>query len=379
MNATRETEHRICTRCVMDTTDPEIKFDENGVCNHCKRYEELVRLKLLTGEEREKRLKEIVGKIKRYGKNKKYDCIIGVSGGVDSSYVAYIAKKLGLRPLAVHLDNGWDTELAISNMEKILKKLDIDLYTYVVDWEEFRDLQLAYFKASVVDIEVVTDHAIIAALYDIADKRKIKYILSGSNIVTEGIMPNSWGYNKNDLRNLKDIYKRYGTVKLKTYPTMGLFKWLYYRFIKGIQTIPLLNYVDYNKKEAKKLLISEFGWEDYGGKHYESIFTKFYQAYILPTKFNIDKRKAHLSTLICSGQISREEALEELKKPLYVADELERDKEYVLKKLGLSEKEFEDLMKLPVKEHQEYKTDEWIFLPLSRLKKLYTALLSKGK
>ncbi len=253
-----KTEHRICTRCVMDTTDPEIKFDENGVCNHCKRYEELVRLKLLTGEEREKRLKEIVGKIKRYGKNKKYDCIIGVSGGVDSSYVAYIAKKLGLRPLAVHLDNGWDTELAISNIEKILKKLDIDLYTYVVDWEEFRDLQLAYFKASVVDIEVVTDHAIIAALYDIADKRKIKYILSGSNIVTEGIMPNSWGYNKNDLRNLKDIYKRYGTVKLKTYPTMGLFKWLYYRFIKGIQTIPLLNYMDYNKKKAKKLLISEF-------------------------------------------------------------------------------------------------------------------------
>lgn len=372
-------EHHICTRCVMDTTDPEIKFDENGICNHCKRYDELVRLKLLTGEERENKLKEIIDKIKRKGKNKKYDCIIGVSGGVDSSYAAYIVKKLGLRPLAVHLDNGWDAELAVGNIEKILKNLDIDLYTYVVNWEEFKALQLAYFKASVVDIEVVTDHAITAAIYDIADKNRIKYFLSGSNIVTEAIMPYSWAYNKNDLWNLEAIHKRYGTVKLKTYPTMGLFKWLYYGFFKGIQTIPLLNYVDYNKKEAKELLISELGWVDYGGKHYESLFTKFYQAYILPTKFNIDKRKAHLSTLICSGQITREEALKELEKPLYGEDELARDKEYVLKKLALSEKEFEDLMKLPIKRHQDYKTDEWIFLPLKRLKGLYTDLSSKGR
>jgi N-acetyl sugar amidotransferase len=372
-------ENRICTRCVMDTTDPEIKFDEKGTCNHCKRYDEMARIKILTGAERENKLKEVVDKIKREGKNKEYDCIIGVSGGVDSTYVAYIVKKLGLRPLAVHLDNGWDSELAVGNIEKILKKLDIDLYTHVVDWEEFRDIQLAYLKASVVDIEVVTDHAITAAIYDIANKKRIKYFLSGSNIVTEVIMPNSWVYNKNDLRNLEAIHKRYGTVKLKTYPTMGLFMWLCFSFFTGIQTIPLLNYVDYNKKEAKKLLISDFGWVDYGGKHYESLFTKFYQAYILPTKFNIDKRKAHLSTLICSGQITREEALEELEKPLYEEDELERDKEYVLKKFGISEKEFEDLMKLPIKRHQDYKTDEWIYLPLSRMKKSYTALLSKRK
>ena len=349
--------YQICTRCIMDTTDPEIEFDEKGVCNHCKRYDEIVRTKILTGEERENRLKEIVDKIKREGKNKKYDCIIGVSGVVDSTYVAYTAKRLGLRPLAVHLDNGWDSEVAVSNIEKISKKLGIDLYTYVVDWEEFKDLQLAYLKASVVDIEVVTDHAIIAALYDIADKRKIKYILSGSNIVTEGIMPDSWVHRKTDLRNLKAIHNRYGKIKLKTYPTMGLSKLLYYRFFKGIRYISLLNYMDYNKKEAKKLLISELGWEDYGGKHYESIFTKFYQAYILPTKFNIDKRKAHLSTLICSGQITREDALKELEKPLYEKNELERDKKYVLKKLGLSEKEFENLMKLPVKKHREYGTD----------------------
>jgi len=191
-------------------------------------------------------------------------------------------------------------------------------------------------------------------------------------------MPKSWVHRKNDLRNLKAIHKRHGKVKLKTFPTMGLFKWLYYRFFKGIQFIPLLDYVDYNKKEAKKVLHSEFGWEDYGRKHYESIFTKFFQAYILPTKFNIDKRKAHLSTLICSGQITREEALKKLEKLLYEKDERERDKKYVLKKLGLSEKEFEDLMKLPIKKHQEYGTDEWIYSLLRRLKKLYTALLSKG-
>jgi len=361
----------------MDTTDPEIKFDEEGTCTHCKSYDEMARIKILTGEERKNKLKEIVDKSKREGKNKKYDCIIGVSGGVDSTYVAYIVKKLGLRPLAVHLDNGWDSELAVGNIEKILKKLDIDLYTYVVDWEEFRDLQRAYLKASVVDIEVVTDHAIAAAIYNIADKKGIKYFFTGTNFVTEEIMPNSWNYTKIDLRNLEAIHKKYGTVKLKTYPRMGLYKWLYYSFFKGILAIPLLNYVDYNKKEAKKLLISDFGWVDYGGKHYESIFTKFYQAYILPTKFNIDKRKPHLSTLICSGQISRADALEELEKPLYRADELEQDKKYVLKKLGLSEKEFEDLMKLPIKRHQEYKTDEWIQLPLKRLKKLYTDLSSR--
>lgn len=366
--------HRVCTRCVMDTSDPDIVFDGKGVCNHCREYDGVVRIRLLGGVERGNRLRGLVDKIKREGRNRKYDCIVGVSGGVDSSYVAYMAKKLGLRPLAVHLDNGWDSELAVGNIEKILRKLDIDLYTCVVDWEEFRDLQLAYLKASVVDIEVVTDHAIAAALHDIADKQGIGYILSGANIVTETIMPVSWAYRKNDLRNLKTIHRRYGKGGLKTYPMLGLSRLLYYRFFKRILTIPLLDYMDYNKKEAKRILQSEFGWEDYGGKHYESLFTKFYQAYILPTKFNIDKRRAHLSNLIYSGQVTREEALKELEKPVYDKAELEADKKYVLKKLGLSGEEFEDLMKLPIKRHQEFETDDWAYLPLKKLKNLYTQI-----
>jgi len=370
--------YQMCKRCVMDTTDPDIVFDENGICNNCKDYFEKKKKFVFEGEEGKKKLKEIVNKIREDGKYKKYDCILGVSGGTDSSYVAYLAKKFGLQVLLIHLDNEWDSEIAKRNIDNIVEKTNFDMYVYKVDWEEFKDLQLAYLKASVVDIEVVTDHAITALIYDTANKKRIKYILSGTNFVTERIMPKSWIHRKNDLRNLKAIHKRYSSVRFKTYPTMGLFKLLYYRFFKGIQFIPLLNYVDYNKKEAKKVLHNEFCWKDYGGKHYESIFTKFYQAYILPTKFNIDKRKAHLSTLICSGQTTRDEALKELEKPAYAKDEFEREKKYVLKKLGLSEKEFEHLMKLPIKKHQEYATDEWIYSPLRRLKKLYTVFLGKS-
>lgn len=376
----KKSNYQMCNRCVMDTTDPDIVFDENGFCNHCNDYFEKEKKFVFTSEEGKKKLEEIINKIKEDGKHKIYDCILGVSGGTDSSYVAYLAKEFGLRVLLYSLNNGYNAEIADKNVDNIVEKTNFDMYTYKVDFEEFKDLHIAYLKASVVDIEVVTDHAIAAAIYGIANKKRIKYILSGTNIVTEGILPKSWSYNKNDLLNLKAIHKRYGEGKLKTYPTLGLYKKLYYEFFKGIKFISLLDYVNYNKKEAKKVLQSEFGWEDYGGKHYESIFTKFYQAYILPMKFNIDKRKAHLSTLICSGQITREEALKELEKTLYEKDEFERDKKYVLKKLGLSEKEFEDLMKLPIKKHQEYGTqeDEWIYRLLRRLKKLYTTLLSKG-
>ncbi|ODS41281.1 MAG: hypothetical protein A7315_02085 [Candidatus Altiarchaeales archaeon WOR_SM1_79] len=353
-----EREYQICSRCVMDTSDPDIVFDERGLCNHCRGYFAAVKRHVPNGEAKKEKLGQIVDRIKRDGRGKEYDCLVGVSGGVDSSYAAYMSKELGLRPLAFHLDNGWDSELAVHNIEKILRKLDIDLYTYVLDWEEFKNLQLAYFRASVVDIEVVSDHAITAAAHKIADERDIKYILTGANVTTEWIMPKSWAYRKNDLWNFKAICGKYSTVKLRTYPTLGLFKLIYYRYIKGIKSITLLHYLNYNKIEAKKLLISELGWEDYGGKHYESLFTKFYQAYILPRKFNVDKRRAHLSNLICAGQITQEEALEELKKPLYDKTELEEDKKYVMKKLGVTEEEFEELMNLPIKKHEEHATDE---------------------
>ncbi len=370
----KETAYQMCKRCVMDTTDPNIIFDEHGICNHCTDYFEHERTFVFKGEEGRRKLREIVNKIKEDGKNKQYDCLLGVSGGVDSSYLAYLAKEYGLRVLLLNLENGYDTEIAKNNIKRIVSKTSFDMYKYKVDFEEFRDLQLAYLKASVVDIEMITDHAIEAAIYDIVNKKRIKYILSGTNVVTEDILPKSWTHaDKNDLRNLKAIHREYGKIQLKTFPTLGLYKWLYYKHLKGIQFISLLDYVDYNKKEAKKILYSEFGWEDYGGKHYESIFTKFYQAYILPTKFGIDKRKAHLSTLICSGQTTRQEVLKELEEPLYEKDKLEEDKHYVLDKLGLSEKEFEDLMKLPIKKHQEYGTQEdtWIYSLLRTLKKSY--------
>ena len=353
-------EYQMCTRCVMDTTDPKITFDENGVCNHCTNYLSQMDQFILPEDERKKKLDQIVTEIKMNGKNKPYDCIAGISGGVDSTFMVYQATELGLRPLAVHLDNGWDSRLAVTNIERVLNKLGVDLYTHVIDWEEFKDLQLAYFKASVVDIEVASDHAIMAMIRNLCAKRGIKCILGGTNYATEGIMPRSWVWIKNDLTNLKDIHKKFGTKKLKTYPMLGFLRLIYLRKVKGIQTVPFLNYIDYNREEAKRFLIENLGWEDYGGKHHESIFTKFYQSYILPTKFNIDKRKAHLSTLILSGQIDRTEALSVLQESLYDEKELKRDTEYVLKKFGWSEQEFERIMNLPIKQHDEYKTDGWI-------------------
>jgi N-acetyl sugar amidotransferase len=344
----------------MDTTDPQIQFDDNGICNHCTGYLAKRDQILLPKEEREVKLKQIVSEIKKSGEGKEYDCVAGISGGVDSTYMVYKATELGLRPLVVHLDNGWDSRLAVTNIERVLNQLGVDLYTHVIDWEEFKDLQHAYFKASVVDIEVASDHAIGALIRKTTAERGMKYILGGTNFATEGLMPRSWVWTKNDVTNLKDIHNKFGTKKLKTYPKLGFLRLVYLRKIKGLQTVPFLNYLEYNREEAKRFLIEELGWEDYGGKHHESIFTKFYQSFILPTKFNIDKRKAHLSTIICSGQIDRSEALKELENPLYDEKELKRDTEYVLKKFGWSEEDFERIMNLPIKQHDEFKTDLWI-------------------
>lgn len=363
--------YRQCAITVMDNiVDPDIRFDKDGVCNYYHEYQAAAREGVFTGKLGEDKLAAMVDKVKRDGKGKPYDCLIGLSGGVDSTYVAYLVKQLGLRPLAVHLDNGWNSELAVKNVENIITKLGFDLYTLVVNWEEFRDIQLSYLRASVVDIEVVSDHAIFSTMYKLAREKNIGAIISGTNIVTEHIMPPSWLYQKMDFANLKDIHNRFGKVKLKTYPSFDFKKYVYYSAVLRLTPVSILNYVPYNKKDVKEVIKRELGWRDYGGKHYESIFTKFYQAYILPEKFRIDKRKAHLSTLICSGQIPREEALAELAQPIYNPVELKADKEYVLKKLGLSEEEFERIMGLPVKKHQEYKSDR-------KLKDSYMNLLIK--
>lgn len=351
-------QYQICKKCIMDTTDPKIEFDENNICNHCKEYNEKIEKRVFTGKAGKQILDKLVEDIRKKGKNKEYNCIVGVSGGIDSTYLIHWAKQRGLRPLVVHMDNGWNTKIATRNITKILKKLDIDLYTYVIDWEEFRDIQLAYLKASVMDTEVVTDHAIKAVLYKVANERNIKYILSGVNLQTEGVMASSWGHNKNDYKNLLDIHNKFGKVKLKTYPILPLTKRIYYQIFRNIQMIEVFNYINYNKEKIKKLLSEKYGWEDYGRKHRESMFTHFFQEYILPRKFNIDKRKAHLSSLICAGQITREEALKEMTKPLYPEEELKKDKEYVLKKFGLSEEEFEKIMDQKPKSHYDYKSND---------------------
>jgi N-acetyl sugar amidotransferase len=363
--------YRQCAVTVMDNiADDNIRFDDKGICNYYYDYKEAEKNGVFKGEDGLTRLDKLMEKIKEDGRGKPYDCLIGLSGGVDSTYVAWLIKSKGLRPLAVHLDNGWNSELAVNNIENIINKLNIDLYTLVVNWQEFKDIQLSYLKASVVDIEVVSDHAIFATMYKLAKEKGIGYIISGTNIVTEHIMPPSWLYKKMDFANLKDIHSKYGTVKLKTYPTFDFKKYVYYSSVLKLTPISILNYVPYNKKEIKEFIARELNWRDYGGKHYESIFTKFYQAYILPEKFKIDKRKAHLSTLICSGQITKAEALAELEKPLYDPQELKADKEYVLKKLGLSETQFDEIMKLPPRRHEDFKTD-------TRLKQGYMNLLQK--
>jgi len=354
-------DHKQCSRCVLDTTSTTITFDQNGVCNYCHAFEAQMK-KFVTIDPlvRKKNLDEMVTYIKRVGKGNTYDCILGLSGGVDSTYMAYLAVQLGLRPMAVHFDNGWNSELAVKNIENIVSKLGLDLKTYVINWQEFKELQLAYLKASVVDIEVPTDQLIFAALNKIAAENNIKYILSGANIVTEYGVPLDWAYrNKSDQENLMNIYQRYGKgTKLTTLPKFDFYKRFYYSKMLGIQTLSLLNYVDYNKAKVKELISRELNWKDYGGKHYESIFTRFYQGYILPKKFNVDKRKAHLSALICSGQLTRSEALKELSENSYTPEMQEEDRKFVIKKFDLTELEFENIMTTPRVEHDEYGTEK---------------------
>ena len=270
--------------------------------------------------------------------------------------------------MVVHFDNGWNSEIAVQNINSIIDYLDADLHTLVVDWEEFRDLQLAYLKAGVIDIELLTDHAIIGTLYKLAAKHSIKYVISGSNVETEELLPKAWVYNKADSVNIKDIHAKYGTLQLKSYPFFSILLKNYYLLFKQLSFISPLDWAPYRKDKIKKIIQEEIGWKDYGGKHHESIFTKFYQNYILPKKFKVDKRKAHLSNLICSGQITKEQALEELAKPLYNPNELLHDKEYVVKKLGLTLEEFDSLMKKVPKSHEDFQIEGGIELHYPLLK-----------
>ncbi|MBN1999832.1 N-acetyl sugar amidotransferase [candidate division KSB1 bacterium] len=332
-----------CTRCVMDTTDPWIRFDSGGICQYCHLHDRLEQEYPLdsSGEDV---FYGIIDEIKRRGANKPYDCVIGVSGGTDSTYQLYLAKKLHLRPLVVHFDNGWDTEIAVSNIKNATEKLGFDLYTYVVNWEEFKNLQIAFLKASTPDCEIPTDIGIKATLYRAAAENDIQYIVNGHSFRTEGKVPIMWSYG--DGRYIKSVQKIYGSMKLSSFPNFTLFDLFYYSYLKHIKQFRLLYYFPYNKKSIKELLKKELDWQDYGGHHYESVYTRFYQGYILPEKFGIDKRKREFSALIRSGQLGRRQALDILNNTAPMPkDQAKSDRIYVIKKLGLSNDEFFDIMR----------------------------------
>jgi N-acetyl sugar amidotransferase len=340
-----------CKRCVLDSTVPGIDFDENGVCIYCHLHDKLEK-EWPQGDKGEKVLADLIAKMKSMGKGKRYDCIVGVSGGTDSTYLLYLTKKWGLRPLAVHFDNGWDSEIAVHNIKKSISSLQVDLQTYVVNWEEYKDILVSFLKASFPWADAPTDLAIHSTLYRVASEEGVRYILNGSSFRTEGKMPAEWTYL--DGRILNYIQKKFGVKKLKTFPNLTLFDFANYSILKKIRNLRPLNYLDYHKDQARTVLENELGWQYYGGHHYESIYTRFVYSYLLPEKFNIDKRKITHSALVRSGEISRQEALDNLQEAPYPKDRVNEDIEYVVKKLGITPQEFEEIMSLPPKSFRDY-------------------------
>jgi N-acetyl sugar amidotransferase len=355
--------NRMCVRCVMDTTDPDIAFDENGYCNHCSSY--FTRLKFRpTVEQGNAYINKLVAQMKEQGRGKDYDCVLGLSGGCDSSYLAFKVIELGLRPLTLHFDSGWNTELSVQNIEKIIKHLNIDLFTIVCDWEEMRDLQRSFFLASLVNCDIPQDHAFIAALNTVAAQHGIRYWISGHDYWgSESILASAWrGYDSRDWRHITGVHRAMGGKKLKNYPHYNFFElFFYYPLIKRIKAVNLFGYLPYNKMMAKEFLKKEIQWKDYTGKHNESIFTRFFQGYYLPKKFGYDKRKAHLSSLIVSNQISRVEALEELAHDFYIPEQLQEDMDFILKKLGFTSKEWSQIMATTPKTHLDFPSNHRLF------------------
>lgn len=352
-------DYKICGHCVMDTSDPEIRFTEN-ICNHCYKYIERMH------EETHENFSALLPhfeQMKLDGEGKDHDCIIGLSGGLDSSYVAYNLVQYGIRPLALSIDNEWDMPVAKENVKKLVNGLNIDWEHHPVDKEQYRDFQLAFLKSGVINIEAPTDHAIISMLYKRAAQEQLRYIVHGGNIVTECIMPKSWGYNAIDWRQIKAIHRRFGNLSPKGFPHMALSHWFWYTFVCAIRWFPLLNYVDYVPERAKMILSNSIGWRDYGGKHRESEWTTFFQEYILPHKFGIDKRRAHLSTLINSGFMTRDQALDILKdKPPMYDDQAMVEK--VCDRLGITVGYFNQLMRSEVVSHRAYPNNETWFVRL---------------
>ncbi|SOD81265.1 N-acetyl sugar amidotransferase [Spirosoma fluviale] len=364
----------VCIKGVWDDTIPGISFDEEGVSNFCRLQEKLM-ADHPRGEKGQVDWNALVAAMKKAGRANQYDCIIGVSGGVDSSYLLHMAKQYGLRPLAVNLDNGFNSEIAVQNIYKVTTRLGIDLETYVIDYEEIKDLLRAYMKAGMPWIDTPTDLAIKATMYKIARAEGIRYILRGNDFRSEGKQPKEWTYS--DSKQLLFIHNRFGSgIALNTYPLLTLPLQIYSGLVKGIKDIRPFYYLDYNKQQAKRLMMDEYDWKDYGGHHHENLFTKFAMAYWLPRKFGIDKRKINLSAQVLSQAITREEALAQLAQPFASATELEQTRQYVVKKLDLTEEEFNQIWLAPAKHTFDYPSNyALIFGLVSRfrpiLKRLY--------
>jgi N-acetyl sugar amidotransferase len=358
----------------MDTSDSKISFDENGVCDHCNTFYKEILPNWHTDERGREELEKIVEKIRTDGKGKDFDCIIGMSGGIDSSYLTYIAKEqLGLRPLVFHVDAGWNSQVAVNNIEKLIDNLGLDLYTEVIDWEEMRDLQLAFFKSGVPHIDTPQDHAFFAMMYKFAEEYKVKYILTGANYSTECIRnPIEWMYYQSDSIQLRDIHKQFGTRPLINFPLTSILRHkVYLRYIKRIQVVTPLNYIPYHKQEAMKMLSEKFGWQPYSQKHFESRFTRFYESYWLYKRFGYDTRRVQYSSLILTGQMTREEALEKLSHPPYDEETIMQDFEYVATKLGIPIEELQGYMDMPIKTYEDYKSQQNIYLVGAKAMRLF--------
>ncbi len=347
----------------MDTSDPDIRFDETGVCSWCRRFDAEVAPQWFPNSEGERRFAAIADGIRKESASREYDCIVGLSGGIDSSYAAWVMRRhWNLRLLAVHVDAGWNSELAVKNIENIVKRLGIDLHTEVIDWEEMRDLQLAFLRSGVPNQDIPQDHVFFAALYRCAVQKGIRHVLSGGNIATESVLPPAWGHAAMDLRHLKAIHRRFGQVRLRTYPTCSFFDYyVRYPFLHHMRVVRPLNYMPYDKKDALEVLEQELGYRYYGTKHGESRFTKFFQNYWLPTRFGFDKRRAHLSSMILSGQVQRDAALAEIAAPPYDETALKEDKLFVAKKLGLPVSELDDILRAPIRQHSDYPSSRRLY------------------